>query len=254
MPFLRVIRDKRGYETTYLLHWYREGGRQHSRILYVFRTPQGVRVGRSALDPQVIGEIEERYPDIAFDWAVVRENQQMVEPPPAEQRRRRPRREDADAPAPASSPASLPAPASAPVSVTEGVAAVPAVPAAPPPAPGPAADAPPPLPPPMVPDAIEGETPDEQMAFLAHWYPILRDRVPQRTADPARTEALLALAERLNPAGWTDADQIVTGLQLAAESLERLSHVFSRRRRRPRRRPGSDRSATPIPDPPQPPE
>ena len=46
MPFLRVIRDKRGYETTYLMHLYREGHRQRSRILYVFRSPGGVRVGR----------------------------------------------------------------------------------------------------------------------------------------------------------------------------------------------------------------
>ena len=220
MPFLRVIRDKRGYETTYLLHWYREGGRQHSRILYVFRTPHGVRVGRSALDPDVIRQIEQHYPDIAFDWAVVRENQQVVEPPPVDQRRRRPRRDEADAP------------------VT--VLATPA----PPPPPSPAGE--PPVPPaarPIVPAVIEGETPDQQIAFLVHWYPILLERVPQRTSDPARTEALLALAERLNAAGWSDADQIATGLQLAADALERLSHVFSRRRRRPRRRPDEDRTA-----------
>ena len=54
VPFLRVIRDKRGYETTYLMHWYREGNRQRSRILYVFRTPGGVRVGREALEPDVL--------------------------------------------------------------------------------------------------------------------------------------------------------------------------------------------------------
>ena len=49
MPFLRVIRDKRGYETTYLMHWCREGARQRSRILYMFRTPGGIRVGREAV-------------------------------------------------------------------------------------------------------------------------------------------------------------------------------------------------------------
>ena len=52
------------------------------------------------------------------------------------------------------------------------------------------------------------------------------------TYDPS---ALLALAERLNPAGWTDADQITTGLQQAADALERLSRVMARRRRRSRR-------------------
>ena len=43
MPFLRVIRDKRGYETTYLMHWFNEGGRQRSRILYAFRGPSVTR-------------------------------------------------------------------------------------------------------------------------------------------------------------------------------------------------------------------
>ena len=50
MPFLRILRDKRGYETSYLMHWFREGHRQRSRVLYVFRTPGGVRVGRTPLD------------------------------------------------------------------------------------------------------------------------------------------------------------------------------------------------------------
>ena len=59
----------------------------------------------------------------------------------------------------------------------------------------------------------------------------MRERIPQRTSDPARLEALMALAERLNPAAWTDADQIAEGCCSAAEALERLSRVFSRRRR-----------------------
>ena len=72
MPFLRVIRDKRGYETTYLMHWYRDGSRQRSRILYVFRTPGGVRVGRHPLEHDVLRQIETLHPDISFYWNVVR--------------------------------------------------------------------------------------------------------------------------------------------------------------------------------------
>ena len=96
MPFLRVIRDKRGYETTYLMHWYREGNRQHSRILYVFRSPGGVRIGRDPLEPEVLEQIEAHHPDIAFDWKVVRENQQVVDVA-AEPRRRRPKPEEGEA-------------------------------------------------------------------------------------------------------------------------------------------------------------
>ena len=90
---------------------------------------------------------------------------------------------------------------------------------------------------PSIPPAIEGATPDEQIAFLVKWYPIIHERIPRRTSDPARQQALLSLAERLNPASWTDADQITTGLQQASEALERLSRVFAKRRRRAKKRP-----------------
>jgi hypothetical protein len=220
VPFLRVIRDKRGYETTYLMHLYREGPRQRSKILYVFRTPGGVRVGRDPLEPDVLRQIEAQYPDIAFNWAMVRETQQLIETS-AEPRRRRPRREEETvvvaAPAPAV-PATAPAaPASpAPTRIT-------------------------------IPAVIDGATPDERIAFLSHWHPIIRARIPHRTSDPARQEALNTLADRLNPANWTDADEITAGLQQAAEALERLSHVFAKRRRRGRRRP-KDHRPTPGTD------
>ena len=220
MPFLRVIRDKRGYETTYLMHLYREGHRQRSRILYVFRTPGGVRVGRAALEPEVLRQIEDLYPDIDFDWKDVREHQQHIEMSVEPRRRKPPKREDADMPAPEAAPAPLPAP------VTQS----------PTPSPG------------AVPAAIEGATPDDQIAFLGRWYTIIRDRIPKRTSDPARQEALLALTERLNPTAWTDADQIAVGLQQASEALERLSRVFSHRRRRARR---NNEARPPSPGPTQ---
>ena len=210
MPFLRVVRDKRGYETTYLMHWYREGAKQRSRILYMFRTPGGVRVGRDPFDLEVRREIESQYPDITFEWEIVKENQQVVEP--LEQRRRRPRREEGEAIAPPP-----------PVPVAEPVAQ-PATPPRPP-----------------IPSAIEGTTADEQIAFLAIWYPIVRERIQSRGPDPARLDALLTLAERLNPTDWTDADRIASGLQQAAETLDRLSHVLGRRRRRSRRKAGGAR-------------
>ena len=222
MPFLRVIRDKRGYETTYLMHLYREGHRQRSRILYVFRSPGGVRVGRGALDPDVLRELEAQYPDIAFDWKDVREHQQHIEISPEPRRRKPPKREEAVATAAPDVQAPPPAPAPAPPS-----------PSTPAPSPG------------AVPSAIEGATPDDQIAFLGRWYALIRERIPRRTSDPIRQEALIALTERLNPASWTDADQIAAGLQQASEALERLSRVFSRRRRRTRRRSNDSRPTSP---------
>jgi hypothetical protein len=225
VPFLRVIRDKRGYETTYLMHWYRDGNRQRSRILYVFRTPGGVRVGREPLDPDVLRDIELLFPAIAFDWKAVLSNRQLIESAPDPRRRKRRPAETAAAEAP-------------PAPETPGPQAEAAAPAgAQPPAPAR----------PSIPSAIEGATPDEQIAFLPQWYPIVRERIPLRTSDPVRREALTALAERLDPAAWTDADQIAAGLERAVEALERLSRVFSRRRRRPRR--PAARPATPPPEP-----
>jgi hypothetical protein len=217
VPFLRVIRDKRGYETTYLMHIYRDGQRQRTKILYVFRTPGGVRVGCDPLEPDVQKQIEAQYPDIPFNWNAVRETQQVIESS-VEPRRRRPRLEGnvegrrEEQPAPA---------ASAPVALSQAP---------------PAREPDPPRI--VIPALIEGVTPDEQIAFLMQWFPIVRDRIASRVSDPARIEALTTLADRLNPSAWTDADQITTGLQAAAEALERLSRVFSKRRRARRRRPG----------------
>ncbi len=197
MPFLRVIRDKRGYETTYLMHWCREGSKQRSRILYVFRTPGGVRVGREALESDVLKEIEAQHPDIEFDWNAVFHNQQIVDTVPEPRRpRKRPQPESGEAPPPQ----------------------------------------PPPAPRFSVPATIDGATPDERVAFLAKWYTAVREKIPQRAPEPERQEVLLALCERLNPAAWTDAEQITAGLLDAAEALQRLSHVFTKRRRRPKKR------------------
>jgi len=212
VPFLRVIRDKRGYETTYLMHWFQDNGRQRSKILYAFRSPSGTRVGRDALDPGLMRQLELQNPGIAFDWRAVLAERQVIEPSP-ELRRRRPKKGDEPKAAPVPPPP---------------VAAPKAEPSAPPQPPRP-----------MIPAAIEGLTPEDRVAFLQHWYPVVRERVDRRAADPDRHAALLSLAERMNPDGWTS-DEIEAKLQQAGEALERLSHVFARRRRRARRKPNGD--------------
>jgi len=216
VPFLRVIRDKRGYETTYLMHWFQDNGRQRSRILYAFRSPSGTRVGRDALDPGLMRQLELQNPGIPFDWKAVLGDKQVIEPSP-ELRRRRPKKGEEPKAAVAAPPP-------------------PVAKAAPPPAAQP--------PRPLIPAALEGLTPEDRVAFLEHWYPIVRERVDRRASDPDRHTALLSLAERMNPAGWAP-EELETKLQQAGEALERLSHVFARRRRRARRKPGDDGSAPP---------
>ena len=110
MPFLRFSRDRRGYESTYLCHTFRRGGTSQLRVLYWFRSPPDVKVGRLALDPGAIRAIEESNPDLKFDWSKILK----VTPPPLppdhgrdgreERRARRRRGRDTDT---ASTPSAL---------------------------------------------------------------------------------------------------------------------------------------------------
>jgi hypothetical protein len=69
VPFVRVSRDKRGYETIYLVHTAQRRGRAGAtRVLYAFRTPPGVKVGRDPFDPEVRRRIEAQNPGVDFDW------------------------------------------------------------------------------------------------------------------------------------------------------------------------------------------
>ena len=202
MPFLRVIRDKRGYETTYLMHWFNEGGRQRSRILYAFRGPSVARVGRVPLEPAVMRHIETSFPEVAFDWKAVMAERQVIESAP-EIRRRRPRREESQPAAPAAE-------------------------APPPPAPA----APPAERPRQIPSSLPPGSDEERMAFLAEWYPLVRERVERRTTDEVRRQALLSLADRLDASTWGEGGASVEHFAAAAEALERLARVLTRRRRR----------------------
>ena len=69
MPFLKLTRDRRGFEHTYLLHADTPGERP--RILYWYRTAPEVAIGRPALDEDAIRQIEDQHPLIDFDWPAI---------------------------------------------------------------------------------------------------------------------------------------------------------------------------------------
>jgi hypothetical protein len=75
VPFLRFARDKRGYEHFYLVHTTTRRGKSRSRILYWFRSPPGVKIGRPPFDESMRRALEAQYPEIAFDW------QQLIDTP-----------------------------------------------------------------------------------------------------------------------------------------------------------------------------
>lgn len=93
MPLIRLARDKRGLDTLYLLHHRQDGrGEARLRVIYFCAAPQGLEFGRQALDPHTQRALEQRYPDVAFDWAaLLKEIEQRRLPPQAEVPIRRPR-------------------------------------------------------------------------------------------------------------------------------------------------------------------
>lgn len=92
MPFLRFSRDKRGYEHTYLLHASAKKSGP-ARLLYWYRTPPGVKVGRAPFDETVQEALEAQYPGICFDWPKLMST--PLPPPDAEHWRERRRAEKA---------------------------------------------------------------------------------------------------------------------------------------------------------------
>jgi hypothetical protein len=69
MAFLRFTRDKRGYEHFYLVQpTTNRRGKVRTRILYWFRTPPNVKVGRQPFDDALRRALEAQNPGVAFDW------------------------------------------------------------------------------------------------------------------------------------------------------------------------------------------
>ena len=78
MPFLRIVRDKRGYEYFSLVQQTSgRRGKVRQQVLYWYRTPPNVKVGRQPLDDDVMRALEGQYPNIQFDWDALRDT-----PPP----------------------------------------------------------------------------------------------------------------------------------------------------------------------------
>ena len=226
---MRFNRDKRGYENTFVVHADRQRGRGQSKILYWFRTPPGVRVGRAALDEDAIRLLEEHNPEIDFDWTRI-----LKGPAPETVERRPPeRRAEARSARPAPPVAETPAalePERAPEngSQPEGPLEMPLTPA-------------------------EAKLGAEGLSRLRGRYAEMLARVTERVQDPERQAELKTAVERLNPDAWvTDAD-VVAGLDAYEATFESIRSVVGHRRRRSRRR-QSPASGSPAAAPEEPSE
>lgn len=245
-----------------MVHGERRRGRSRSRVLYWFRTPPGVRVGRAPLDPDAIRLIEAHNPDVTFDWPRILKGDGVpaaarARPDPQDRRARPDRsrggdRPSGDTPRQARPPAEIPGPAAAeppavPVPTTT-IMTTPQDPASGPDAPAAAAPEP----------ALEAshdrfdETAEaselspevrletaagvrlgaEGLGRLRARYAEVIARILEKIEDPAGQGELNAQAERLNPDNWVTDDEVTAGLEQYEAVYESLRAVVGRRRQR----------------------
>jgi hypothetical protein len=256
---LRFSRDKRGYEHTFVIQSDRRRGRSRTRILYWFRTPPGVKVGRSALDEIAIRSIEESNPDVDFDWtSILKEGApEPTGPAPRQANQdwrntRRPTEPRAPrAPAVASAsprrevdPVVVPFARTVPVHAEEAPLA-------------PREPVMPGIIPTLIPRLIDEESPAEQTLTPAHAklgvegvlrlrarHAEILARISERVTDTARQDELKAQAERLNPDTWVTVGEVRVGLEGYESELASLRAVVGQGRRR-RRRGGQPQEESP---------
>jgi hypothetical protein len=72
VAFLRFTRDKRGVENFYLVQpTTNRRGKVRARVLYWFRSPPDVKVGRVPFDADVRRTLEAQNPGVEFDWRAI---------------------------------------------------------------------------------------------------------------------------------------------------------------------------------------
>ena len=235
MPYLRFSRDTRGYEHTYVLHGLRTGSRPH--LLYWFRTPPNISVGRLPLDEEAIRAIEACNPEVTFDWTKMTATSRTRPRPAAEREReaatvgRSGRSRRTKAPAPARTPDS-------------GAVAEPVE-----------ADAPTPDDPAVPADLlevmdepIEDAAPDPErrhpvaallgdgaLTRMRARYAELRARLAESDVDGDARTSLAARVEDLNPDGWRAGEAVVLGVERFDSGAAAIRVALGRRRHPPPR-------------------
>lgn len=194
MPFIRHTRDKRGYETTYVMHVYRpQSGQQRTRVLYLFRSPSHVKFGRRALDEEAREALEHTHPDVSFDWTTLGRESVVArqDPPKGRDRGGERRRPQQGSPAP-----------QRPVPVV------------------------------LDDQTLLGRTLGaERAAELRARYAEILQRITRRARTPEDRDRLIERAQRLNPDDWADEDAIRTAAATVEADWAALTAELPARRR-----------------------
>lgn len=226
------------------MHSERRRGRNRTRVLYWFRTPPGVKVGRTALDDEALRRIERQNPDLEFDWPKILKGggSPPTEPrPPFESRRPDKSRGKPTGVRPrptfgteAQTDRGL-TPERAPMDAEQGAAVAEwgqtpvEIAAAAPEERG------------LTPELPAEGTPaheklgQEGVQRLRQRYADVRARIGERITDQARRDELMASAERINPDAWKSADEVASALEQYESVLASLRDVAGRKRRRRKR-------------------
>jgi hypothetical protein len=233
--------------------------------LYWFRTPPGVRVGRSAIDEDAIRLLEQHNPDVQFDWTHILKPT-PPQPAPADGPKERPfehgqgraqrRTERRAFPRAPELPSAVAPPARRAGPTRRGEEAMlrqspperfeePEAAAAPDvveasiaedmlrgvdeePAPAPGAE--------DRTSAAYQRLGSEGLARLRARYAEVMARIAERPMDEGAREELKLRAERLNPDGWVTRDEVQHALERYESVFEELRALVGTRRRRRRRR------------------
>jgi hypothetical protein len=223
MPYVRVTRDQRGYENTFLLHSSHPG--QRAAVVYWYRSAPGVRVGRAAFDEDAIRTIEERHPDVEFDWGHLIEEASSVPPeverPPergGERRRRKAERRDSAAPELEPVPMSVDQNAAPPQELTAAVIDEDA----------PAAPSQPATPPNPLLEQLVGR---EIARRLRQRYTELLELIVETAPDEPTRSQWHERAAPLDPDRWNTPQDILHGVEHADQSFGRLRDELGARPR-----------------------
>jgi hypothetical protein len=233
LPRLRFTRDQRGYENTFLVHTTRRRGKERTRILYWFRSPPHVKIGRAAFDEEAIRAIEAANPDVVFDWGRILEAR-PPEPEAEPWRSRRGRGARDRERTETSTPEAPPLPAQATYrpensggpeprasSDTDSDRALGEEEEEIDGRPGSASE----------PSAAERALGAEGLSRVRARYAEVLARISAQITDDAVADELRDLAERLNPDAWVTADEVGRGLEDFERVLEQLRHRLGPPRR-----------------------
>lgn len=204
MPFLRLTRDRRGIENTFLLHADHAGERP--RVLYWYRTAPGIALGRPPLDEEAIHTIEDSHPDIDFDWPAILALSEVMMPEdevaPVRPKRRGRRDRDEGAVVKSGAEESVGEMPAQPLDADLAVRVVDeGKPAA---------------------GLLEELVGREIAKRLRGRYAEIRNLIHERESNLAARDRRLSDAQPLNPDGWSTAESILEGVRGADALFDRL--------------------------------